>query len=56
MNETHRPKCFGEFWESNPSCESCPVMQPCAEELVKLILEGRSRRSSIIIRLGKEGR
>lgn len=52
MSEIHKPKCFGEFWESNPSCAGCSIMQSCAEELVNRILEGRSSRQSAIISLG----
>lgn len=46
---THPPKCFGEFWETNPACQPCEHRQKCAEELVKRILEGRSVRPSAII-------
>lgn len=54
MSEKVKPKCHGEFWETNPSCPPCEFKQDCAEELVLRILEGRSVRPSAIIEMGAD--
>ena len=51
--EKVKPKCFGEFWETNPSCPPCDHKGVCAQELVLRILEGRSCRPSAIMEVSE---
>ena len=44
-----KPQCFGLYKDSSESCNTCEVRQKCAEQLVINILEGKSKRPSIII-------
>jgi hypothetical protein len=45
------PLCFGSYKDSSVNCQLCDDRQRCAEQLVKNILEGKSKRPSLIINL-----